>query len=139
MNNLSPKHVGNGQLTADPVVSQTSSVMQHSNNTLLDFPQFTVSCQNCNSLNISTECNKQLTKIISITSLLSNIILLSDIRMGGTPDQCEKIKKMFLTNSCKQYNFYYNSSKNSRGVGILIDSTIQHTVHSVFKDVHESE
>jgi hypothetical protein len=87
MNSLSPKHVGIGQLAADPIVSQASSVTHHSNNTLLDFPQFTVSCQNCNSLNISTECNKQLTKIISITSLLSSVILLSDIRMGGTPDQ----------------------------------------------------
>jgi hypothetical protein len=138
---LSPKQAGIGHYTANPSVSHPShpsSSMQHSNNTLLDFPQFTLSCQNCNSLNISTECDKQLTKIISITSLLTNVIFLSDIRMGGTADQCKKIEKMFLTNSCKQYNFYYNSSKNSRGVGILVDCTIQHTVHSVYKDTQEN-
>jgi exonuclease III len=138
---LSPKQAGIGHHTANPSVSHPSHpsfIVQHSNNTLLDFPQFTLSCQNCNSLNISTECDKHLTKIISITSLLTNVIFLSDICMGGTADQCKKIEKMFLTNSCKQYNFYYNSSKNSRGVGILVDCTIQHTVHSVYKDTQEN-
>jgi hypothetical protein len=85
MKHLSPKHVDISQNLADPVPPSFSGT-----STLLDFPQFTLSCQNCNSLNISTECDKQLTKIISITSLLSNVIFLSDIRMGGTPMQSEK-------------------------------------------------
>jgi exonuclease III len=138
MKSLSPKHVGTNHNLADPIPFSPVSASMPSSNTLLDFPQFTISCQNCNSLNISTECDKQLTKIISITSLLTNIIFLSDIRMGGTSNHSEKIKQMFQTNSCKQYQFYYNSSKNSRGVGILIDCTMQHTVHSVYKDIHEN-
>jgi exonuclease III len=138
MKSLSPKHVVSSHNLADSNAFPSVSTTMPSNYTLLDFPQFTISCQNCNSLNISTECDKQLTKIISITSLLTNIIFLSDIRMGGTSDHCEKITKMFQTNTCKQYQFYYNSSKSSRGVGILIDCTMQHTVHSVYKDTNEN-
>jgi exonuclease III len=103
----------------------------------LNLPQLTFACQNCNSLNISTECDKQLSKIISITSLMTNIIFLSDVRMGGTNEQCKKIKKMFLTNSNKNYHLYVNSSKKSRGVGILIDCSLQHEVIS-FSDKEEN-
>ncbi len=58
--------------------------------------------------------------------------------MGGTVEQCNKIKKMFLTNSNKQYHFYYNSSRNSRGVGILIDDSLQHSILSIYNDSHEN-
>jgi hypothetical protein len=54
------------------------------------FPHITVAAQNCNSLNISTECDKQLSKIIAITSLCTSIIFLSDIRMGGSAEHYKK-------------------------------------------------
>ncbi len=42
-----------------------------------NFPDLTFSVQNCNSLNISTVCYKQLTKIKAITALCTDIIFLS--------------------------------------------------------------
>jgi exonuclease III len=102
------------------------------------FPHITVAAQNCNSLNISTECDKQLSKILAITSLCTSIIFLSDIRMGGTDEQCKKIENMFLTNTHKQYNFYFNSSRNSRGVGILIEHSLGCTVQNIIKDQDEN-
>jgi exonuclease III len=100
---------------------------------VLKFPHITSAAQNCNSLNISTECDKQLTKIVAITSLCTNVIFLSDIRMGCSSEHSEKISKMFLTNSTKKYQFIFNSSKSSRGVGMLIDSSLLSTVLSIYK------
>jgi exonuclease III len=109
--------------------------MSNNNNNIpvLKFPHLTLSIQNCNSLNISTECDKQLTKIVAITSLCTSIIFLSDIRMGCTAEHSDKISKMFLTNSNKNYKFIFNSSKSSRGVGMLIDNSLAFSVLSVFK------
>jgi hypothetical protein len=90
-------------------------------NVINSFPHLTISMQNCNSLNISTECDKQLAKIVAITSVRSSIILLSDLCLCANQTQIEKIQKIFLTNSNKSYQFFYNSDKNSRGVGILIE------------------
>ncbi len=100
---------------------------------VLKFPHITLAAQNCNSLNISTKCDKQLTKIVAITSLCSNIIFLSDIRMGCSAEHSEKISKMFLTNSTKKYQFIFNSSKSSRGVGMLIDNSLSSLVQHIFK------
>jgi exonuclease III len=58
--------------------------------------------------------------------------------MGGTSEQCKKIENMFLTNSSKQTDFLYNSSKNSRGVGVLIDHSIQYSVNKILKDPDEN-
>jgi hypothetical protein len=100
---------------------------------VLKFPHITLAVQNCNSLNISTECDKQLTKIVAITSLCTSIIFLSDIHMGCSSEHSDKISKMFLTNSAKKYQFIFNSSKSSRGVGMLIDNSLSFTVLSVYK------
>ncbi len=53
-------------------------------------------------------------------------------------EQCKKIENMFLTNTHKQYNFYFNSSRNSRGVGILIDNSLGCTVQNIVKDQDEN-
>jgi exonuclease III len=53
--------------------------------------------------------------------------------MGCTAEHSEKISKMFLTNSNKNYKFIFNSSKNSRGVGVLIDNSLAISVLSIFK------
>jgi exonuclease III len=58
--------------------------------------------------------------------------------MGGSAEQCKKIENLFLTNSNKQYIFYYNSSRNSRGVGILIDNSLNCTVDNILKDPDEN-
>jgi exonuclease III len=102
------------------------------------FPHITVSIQNCNSLNISTECDKQLAKIVAITSVRSSVIFLSDLRLSTNQAQIDKIRKMFLTNSSKSYHFVYNSDKNSRGVGILIDSSLSFTITDSYKDPNQN-
>ncbi len=53
--------------------------------------------------------------------------------MSCTNEHSEKISKMLLTNSNKKYQFIYNSSKNSRGVGMLLDSSLPFTILSVHK------
>ncbi len=45
---------------------------------------------------------------------------------------------MFLTNSNKSYHFVYNSNKNSRGVGILIDSTLSYLITDSYKDANQN-
>ncbi len=105
---------------------------------LKSFPQLTISLQNCNSLNISTECDKQLSKIVAITSVNSSIIMLSDLRLGKNQSQIEKIRKMFLTNSNKSYHFHYNSDSNSRGVGFLIDSSLTYNITDCYRDNNQN-
>ncbi len=95
--------------TNQPAMNQHSANKVISNSVnlpVLKFPHIKLAAQNCNSLNISTECDKQLTKIVAITSLCSNIIFLSDLRLGCSAEHSEKIRKMFLTNSSKKYQFF---------------------------------
>jgi exonuclease III len=135
----------NGFVSVDNTCMNNSNIMPSAPNifcptaySLNGFPHITVAAQNCNSLNISTECDKQLTKIIAITSLCTNVIFLSDIRMCGSAEQCKKIENMFLTNNNKQYRFHYNSTRNSRGVGILIDNSLNCTIDNIHKDHDEN-
>ncbi len=53
--------------------------------------------------------------------------------MSCTTEHSEKICKMFLTNSNRKYQFIFNSSKSSRGVGMLIDNSLSFTILSVYK------
>jgi len=94
--------------------------------------------QNCNSLNISTVCSRQLAKICAITALCTDIIFLSDIRLNSNPEHIEKIKKLFLYNTSHSYDAYFNSSKNCRGVGILISKKLSYTVEKCYKDLDEN-
>jgi exonuclease III len=48
------------------------------------------------------------------------------------------LEKLFLTNSTKSYKFFYNSSKNSRGVGILVDSSVANSVKDCYKDPEQN-
>jgi exonuclease III len=75
---------------------------------------------------------------VAITSCRANLILLSDLRLGTNIAQIKKIRKMFLTNSSKSYNFIYNSDKNSRGVGILIDSSLTYSITDSYKDPNQN-
>jgi hypothetical protein len=113
---------------APPVINPRLLVNIHS------IPKLTYSCQNCNSLNISTICDKQLKKIAAITSLDTDIIFLSDIRLNCANEHINKIVKMFRYNKGKSYEFFYNSSMSKRGVGILISTALQYTVFSSNKN-----
>ena len=75
------------------------------------YPDLTYSIQNCNSLNISTVCQKQISKIIAITALCTDIIFLSDIRLNVNSEQVEKIKKMSINiyNPTHSYDAFFHS------------------------------
>jgi hypothetical protein len=105
------------------------------------FPKLTIASINCNSLNMSSIGNlNHLLKIYGITSLKSDIVLLSDIRLcnnaGGT--NLAELKTSFKINPHCSYQFLYNSSKNKRGVGILIKHSLTFTVLGETRDPEEN-
>jgi hypothetical protein len=78
---------------------------------------FTISCLNCNSLNMSNSAKwNQCIKIYGIAKLKSDIIFLSDVRISNKNlvSASDDISKMFLNNPYEKYNVYFNSSKNKR-------------------------
>jgi len=77
-------------------------------------------------------------KVQAICMLLSDIILLSDIRLGTDPNIKKSVSDLFLYNSTRQYKLHYNSSKNSRGVGILIATDCHWTATREFRDEDEN-
>ena len=82
---------------------------------------------NCNSLNMST-INKSLqkNKIYGITKLRTDIIFLSDIRLSNRNlgSNIRELEGNFLMNPYGAYKFFYNSSMNKRGTGILVKNDI---------------
>jgi exonuclease III len=101
------------------------------------FPAISFYSQNCNSLNISTCCEKQLKKLSSIVSCNKDIIFLSDIRLG-TGACVQDLITTFRYNKFNQYDFFYNSSQNRRGVGILIKHNLNYSIEQVYNDKNEN-
>ena len=95
------------------------------------------SIQNCNSLNVSTCCPKQLKKIEALTSYNSNIVFLSDLRLNNS-DCVSDLKRIFLSGSTNQFDFFFNSSRSKRGVGILISKKIDFQILDTFRDANEN-
>ena len=107
-------------------------------NQMLSFPELSVSAINCNSLNMSAITSyHQTLKIHGIVQLRTDIIFLSDIRLGSK-SSITVFKKMFQTNPYGSYEFYYNSSTNSRGVGILIKTNLNVSVRAEARDSSEN-
>jgi exonuclease III len=100
-------------------------------------PQISFAAQNCNSLNISMCCEKQFKKIAAIACLNTCIIFLSDLRLGNNK-AIDDLTSAFLYNDNCSYDFHYNSSRNRRGVGILIKHNLNYSVHQVLKDDAEN-
>jgi exonuclease III len=69
--------------------------------------------------------------------LNTTFIFLSDLRLGGGHSDRD-IKKNFECNRIKNYDFFHNSSKNKRGVGILIDKTLIYSVTAEYRDASEN-
>jgi exonuclease III len=111
-------------------------------NDVLEFPfPLSVSSINCNSLNMSStgSFNHKL-KMYGITKLRTDIILLCDIRLSNTQNvpQSRNATLTFRTNRYGSYNFYYNSTKNKRGVGILLKKNSNFTVLDELRDREEN-
>ena len=97
----------------------------------------TCSIQNCNSLNVSTCCPKQLKKIEAITNLNNNIIFLSDLRLNNS-DCVADLRRIFLSGSRNRYEFFYNSTMSKRGASILLSTNLDFQLLDTFKDDSEN-
>jgi len=89
---------------------------------------FTFSAINCNSLNMASSLqNIQVRKLYGIVKLRTDIIFLSDVRIKckNLVSNSENIEKIFRINPYRSYNFFFNSSQNRRGVGILIANNVK--------------
>jgi exonuclease III len=91
----------------------------------------TFSAQNCNSLNISTNCPKQAKKVAAILALQTTFIFLSDTRLNSnTAGTIDFFKP--------HYKLYHNSCSSKRGVCILISSKLDYTVVNTFTDNNDN-
>jgi exonuclease III len=104
-------------------------------------PKLTFATINCNSLNMSSiGNNNHLLKIYGITSLKTDIIFLSDIRMcnsSGISNLNELLTSLKINPHCS-YRFYHNSKSNKRGVGILIKHSLSIAVLDETRDLNDN-
>jgi exonuclease III len=91
------------------------------------FPKITISSVNCNSLNMATTTKHvRMRKFYGICSLKTDIIFLSDLRLcnkSGATDM-KFVNKIFAVNPYCSYRFFSQSTKNCRGVGILVKKSL---------------
>ena len=87
---------------------------------------FSFSSQNVNSLNLTGSKANFDIKISAIKSLSTDKILLSDTRLvnSGIISGEMQVKTALRDFKGRNYTPYFNSSKNSRGIGALIASEI---------------
>jgi exonuclease III len=106
----------------------------------VDAPSFTVSSQNCNSLNLSGTSSNLDAKLEAITAIKTDIIFLSDIRLTNARgvQGSERIRKYLRDNRNRAYEFYHNSTSNGRGVAILIAMEINTVVNREWRDQAEN-
>jgi len=101
----------------------------------------TFSAQNVNSLNMShAGKDLQRIKLYTIAKLKSDFIFLSDVRLTNKAGKSalQDVKNTFLINPYEKYNFEYNSSKNSRGVAILIKRSLNFSEIARIADTGEN-
>jgi len=85
---------------------------------------------NCNSLNMSSNSKSlQTNKIYGVAKLKTDIIFMSDLRLSNKNmvSNFNTIENIFRTNPYSSYKFFHNSTKNKRGVGILVKSDLNFT------------
>jgi exonuclease III len=90
-----------------------------------------ISSLNCNSLNMSQSARwNQTLKICGVTKLKSDIIFVSDIRVSNKNlvSSENDIRNRCLHNPYEKYTCFFNSSKNKRGVGILIKYDLDYEI-----------
>ena len=90
-------------------------------------PNLSFASQNLRSLNISTKNKITRDKIFTITREKQDIILLCDLKLNSTVQKAavHDVEKYFLLNG---YKLYHNSKNSTRGVGVLINRKISHSV-----------
>jgi exonuclease III len=86
--------------------------------------------QNCNSLNVTSIKNQDL-KVSSICNYGTDVIFLCDTRMNG--------KDLNISEKFRlRYKLYANSTRNSRGVAVLISNQVHHEVLETIRDPDEN-
>ena len=121
---LSDQVVAGGQPSADG----PANLQAIPNPILLNL---SVTAQNCNSMNVSALAKNTRTKVASIISLNSDIILLSDTRLGN--------KEKFISDMFRlKYRFFSNSTQAKRGVAIIIRNDLDITLTRIIKDTEEN-
>ena len=103
-------------------------------------PPISFSSQNVNSLNLTGSKANFDVKISSIKNLNTDVIFISDTRLvncKGVSGE-ELVKTAIRDTKGKRYTPFFNSTKNSRGVGILLASEIDFVVNNTFKDQDEN-
>ena len=79
---------------------------------------------------IGSRDSKTLIKIEGITFGKLDVIFLCDVRLGNHENE---INHYFGLNRNCSYKCYWNSDRDSRGVGILIKRNVAHHVTELFK------
>jgi hypothetical protein len=105
------------------------------------FSRVNVLIKNCNSLNLASSGQlQQKLKIYGICKLRSDVILLSDVRLSnrqGVSD-IKYVKETFKINPYCSYHLIHNSTKNKRGVAILIKNSTTFSVEDERADPGEN-
>jgi exonuclease III len=116
---------------ADAPSSGAPNLAKASTTGIKNLSHLTFSSQNCNSLNISTNCPKQSKKIAAILALQTSIIFLSDIRLNTGVNGSTN----FFS---PRYDMLHNSTTNSCGVAILIDKSLQYVIQNEHRDANNN-
>jgi exonuclease III len=76
--------------------------------------------------------------MVAITSLLTDLIFLSDIRLNTSAAHIQRISKQFLYEGKRSYKLHTNSTMNRRGVGILIAADLPGELENIYKDENQN-
>jgi exonuclease III len=100
-------------------------------------PQLSFSSINCNSLNITSNSSLQKNlKLYGICKLKTDIIFLSDLRLNTDKGLAKTfdVEKTFTCNPYCSYQFFFNSTRSKRGVGILCKRSNTYVVQETVSD-----
>ena len=102
--------------------------------------ELSVSTQNCNSLNLTTNIRSYDLKIAAIKNLCTDIIFLCDTRLVSCRgiSGLNRLKNSFLDAKGRKYDVFANSTMNSRGVAILTDCSLGVLPTESFRDPEEN-
>jgi hypothetical protein len=94
-----------------------------------------LSAINVNTLNISTYKDgpcKTMEKLVAVMNRGSDVIIMTDCRLGKG---IEKIRKIMLLGKNNSYNLYANSTRGERGVCIAISRNRNVEIVEEVKDI----
>jgi exonuclease III len=96
----------------------------------------TLSAQNCNSLNVTSNISNWEIKVKALRSLNSDLIFLSDTRLKSKDglDIKKSLKTALYNGTSRKYKLWENSNKSKRGVVILIAADLECEILDAMED-----